>query len=185
MEGQASVMKSGGPLKRTTPLTAKTGLQRTTPMQQRAGRESLSARTGSKDKSAPKRRRRSTVDLRTALTRRSGGVCEMALDGCQGRAVDPCHRVGTGMGGRHGDAVAVSDRPSNAVFGCRSCHDWQHTNVGMAKAYGLILPNGADPLREPVLLRYGVVLLGDDGTWTLCPPATAWQLRQRFRKDSA
>jgi hypothetical protein len=185
MEGQASVMKRGEPLKRTTPLVAKSGLKRATPMAQRAGRESLSARTGSKDKSAPKKRRRSTVDLRAALTRRSGGVCEMALDGCQGAAVDPCHRIGTGMGGRHGEAVALSDRPSNAIFGCRSCHDWQHANVGMAKAYGLILPNGADPTREPVLLRYGVVVLDDDGTWTECPPATAWQMRQRFRKDSA
>jgi hypothetical protein len=178
-------MKPGKPLQRKAPLVAKTALKRTTPMQQRAGRESLDARTGSKDRNAPKKRRRSTVDLRAALARRSGGVCEMALDGCQGRAVDPCHRVGTGMGGAHGEAVALSDRPSNTTFCCRACHDWQHQNVAMAKAHGLILNRGADPEHEPVLLRYGVVLLADDGTWTLCPPANAKAIRDaQVRRES-
>lgn len=125
------------------------------------------------------------MDLRAALLARSGGVCEMNLDGCQGRAVDPCHRSGTGMGGTHGDAVALSDRLSNVVHGCRSCHDWTHAHPLMSMAHGLMLPRQYDPLSEPVLLRYGVVLLDDVGTWTVCPPATAWQMRQRFRKDSA
>ncbi len=178
-------MKRGEPLKRNVPLVAKTGLRRTTPLQQQAGRESLSARAEPKSKSAPKKRRRSTVNLRAALAQRSGGQCEMGFDGCHGLAVDPCHRIGTGMGGRHGDAVAESDRPGNAVHGCRACHDWQHRNVGMARAYGLILPNSAEPTREPVLLRYGVVMLDDAGGWVLCPPATAWQMRQLQGKASA
>jgi hypothetical protein len=38
---------------------------------------------------------------------------------------------------------------------------------------GLLLHAGADPLRAPVLLRYGTVLLGNDGSWTdlTIPPA--------------
>jgi hypothetical protein len=103
---------------------------------------------------------------------------------CLVRGIDPCHRIGTGMGGRHGDAVPLSDRLSNAVYGCRACHDWTHQHVAMAKAYGLILPNSADPLREPVLCRYGVVWLDDDGGWKECPPATARDIREVGRRQS-
>lgn len=157
------------PLIRKTPLVAKTGLRRVTPMQQQAGRESLSARNAAPKRRAAmatKPRKRSTRTLVEQLAERSGGWCEMNREGCQGRAVDPCHRIGTGMGGRHGAAVELSDRPSNAIHCCRACHDWQHGNVAMAKAYGLILPNGADPRDEPVLLRYGLVWLDDEGGWT-------------------
>lgn len=179
-------MKRGGPLKRTTPLVAKTGLRRVTPLQQQAGKESLGAR-----KAAPKRRqemqqrprRRSTADLRTQLATRSGGVCEIQQEGCQGQAVEPCHRIGTGMGGVHGDAIALSDRLSNAVHGCRSCGRWQHDHEHMARAYGQILRRSADPLTEPVLLRYGVVLLDDEGGYEVCPPQTALDMARR-RKAS-
>jgi hypothetical protein len=159
------------------------GLRRTSSMQQKAA----SAQPGAR-KAAPKRRRRSTVDLRAALLARSGGVCEMNLGlWCLVRGVDPCHRVGTGMGGRHGDAAALSDRPSNAVWGCRACHDWTHLHPAMAKAFGLILSNGANPEREPVLLRYGVVFLADDGSWQAAPPADAKAIRdaQRRRESAA
>jgi hypothetical protein len=150
-------------------------------MQQKAGREDLGAR-----KTAPKRRRRSTVDLRAALAERSGGVCEIQQDGCQGRAVEPCHRAGTGMGGVHGEAVALSDRLSNTVHGCRSCGRWQHDHEAMAKAYGQILSRSADPLREPVLLRYGVVFLDDEGGWEVAPPAAARAIREaQRRRESA
>lgn len=158
----------------------KTGLRRSTPMQEKAGRESLDAR-----KSAPKKRRRSTVDLRAALAIRSGGVCEIQEVGCQGRAVEPCHRSGTGMGGVHGEAVALSDRLSNAVHGCRSCGRWQHDHEPMAKAYGQILPRTADPLAEPVLLRYGVVFLSDDGSWKLAPAARANEINEARRRREA
>jgi hypothetical protein len=152
-------MKSGGPLKRNKPLQAKTGLRRTTELQRKAELAQPGAR-----KAAPKRRRSMTA-LRAALAERSGGWCEMQLPGCQGQAIDPCHRVATGMGGVHGDAVELSDRLSNLVHGCRSCHDWTHHNPTEAERLGLILPHGADPLAEPVRLRYGHVGLRDDGGW--------------------
>lgn len=123
-------------------------------------------------------RRRSTKALKAALSVRSGGDCEIQQEGCQGRAVDPCHRIGTGMGGVHGDAIAESDRLSNVVHGCRSCGRWQHQHDLLAKAYGQILPRHADPLQEPILLRYGVVWLDDDGGWELCPPANAREIRE-------
>jgi len=130
-------------------------------------------------------RRRSTTDLRAALEQRSGGVCEIQAPGCQGRAVEPCHRIGTGMGGVHGDAVALSDRLSNAVHGCRSCGRWQHDHERMAKAYGQILPRSADPTEEPVFLRYGVVFLADDGSWRPAPPMHTKALREALRRHEA
>lgn len=115
---------------------------------------------------ATKPRSRSTTELRAALAVRSGGDCEIQQEGCQGQAVEPCHRIGTGMGGVHGAAVAESDRLSNTVHGCRSCGRWQHDHEALAKAYGQILSRSKDPLREPILLRYGVVFLDDEGGWT-------------------
>jgi hypothetical protein len=149
-------------------------------MQQKAGKESLSAR-----KAAPKKRRRSTVDLRAALAERSGGVCEIQAPGCHGRAVEPCHRIGTGMGGVHGEAIAVSDRLSNAAHGCRNCGRWQHDHEPMAKAYGQILPRSADPLRESIVLRYGVVFLDDEGGWELAPPADKRAIQWAERRREA
>lgn len=124
------------------------------------------------------------MDLRAALLARSGGTCEMQLPGCQGQAVDPCHRIGTGMGGTHGEAVALSDRLSNVVHGCRSCHDWTHAHPLMSMAYGLMLPRQYDPLLEPVLLRYGVVFLADDGTWEPAPAAHANEIKEHLRREA-
>jgi hypothetical protein len=129
-----------------------------------------------------KKRRRSTVALRAALEERSGGVCEIQAEGCHGRAVEPCHRIGTGMGGVHGAAVAQSDRLSNVVHGCRNCGRWQHDHEWMAKAYGQILSRSANPVLEPVLLRYGVVFLDDEGGWTAAPPPLARDLRAAARR---
>jgi hypothetical protein len=130
----------------------------------------------------PKKRRRSTVALRAALALRSSGMCEIQAEGCHGRAVEPCHRIGTGMGGVHGAAIAQSDRLSNAVHGCRNCGRWQHDHEWMAKAYGQILSRSANPLAEPVLLRYGVVFLDDEGGWTTAAPALARDLRAAARR---
>ncbi|GAA0738564.1 hypothetical protein Drose_04425 [Dactylosporangium roseum] len=168
------------PLKSGKPLERKTSIRRSTPMQEQARSESPSAR-----KAAPKKRRRSTVELRAALALRSGGVCEIQQEGCQGRAVEPCHRIKTGMGGVHGAAIAESDRLSNCVHGCRWCGRWQHDHEPMAKAYGQILSRSADPLKEPILLRYGVVFLDDEGGWELCPPATAREIREAQRRREA
>jgi hypothetical protein len=106
------------------------------------------------------RRRRSDW---TALAGRSGGWCEMRLSGCQGRAVDPCHRIGSKAGGRQGAAAIHHDRLSNVIHGCRSCHDWTHQHRLPAEALGLILPEHADTLLRVVVYRGVPSLLDDEG----------------------
>jgi hypothetical protein len=94
-----------------------------------------------------KPRRRSTKTLVQLLTERSGGLCEMQVPGvCRGLAVDPCHRIGTKIGGRQGAAAVEHDRLSNALHGCRSCHEWQTAtgNRKQAEGLGWVLREGAD-----------------------------------------
>ncbi len=79
------------------------------------------------------------VDVRRALEVRSGGVCEIAREGCLGRAWDVHHRVLRGSGGRHGSARQVSDRLSNLVHTCRSCHEWVHGHPAAAGESGWLL----------------------------------------------
>jgi hypothetical protein len=90
--------------------------------------------------------------VRKALRKRSGGFCEMRLAGCWGRATDPCHRIATGSGGRHGQAKTDHDRLSNVIHGCRFCHEWTHGNVAEAEALGLMLREGHVPENESVML---------------------------------
>lgn len=103
--------------------------------------------------------------VRKALAARSGGFCEMRLDGCLGRATDPCHRIGRGNGGRHGAAKVASDRLANVVHGCRRCHEFCHDNPDAAKDLGLMLPDRSRPERARVWLpaHGGWVLLDDEG----------------------
>lgn len=110
-------------------------------------------------------RARVPADVLAALAARSGGVCEMQLVGCQTAAVDPCHRIKRGMGGRRGAAKQQSDRLSNLVHGCRMCHDWCHARPDEAYDLGLMLREWQDPTVEPVLRRGQWVLLDDNGGW--------------------
>lgn len=101
--------------------------------------------------------------LRAALVARSGGRCEIALPGCLGAATDPAHRIGRGMGGRHGDAKTTNDRLSNVLHACRVCHDHTHHNDAAAKDDGLRLERWQTPAQEPVLYRGVLSYLTDDG----------------------
>lgn len=103
------------------------------------------------------------VDTSAGLTVRSGGVCEIALPGCWGRATDPSHRITQKTGGRHGAAKVEHDRLSNVVHGCRPCHDWLGAYPAEAEAMGLVLREGDDPAAERVRYRGRWALLGDDG----------------------
>jgi hypothetical protein len=103
------------------------------------------------------------TEVRSALAVRSGGRCEMALPGCWGRATDPCHRVGSQNGGRHGAAKVHHDRLSNLVHGCRACHSWCHDNTAQAEAMGLILRQCEVPEETPVILRCELVYLDNAG----------------------
>lgn len=126
-------MRRGGPLRRGTPMT----------------------RTRMKVKP----RRRSTVTLHDGLAGRSGGWCEMQIPAvCRGRAVHPCHRIGSKAGGRQRAAGVHHDRLSNVLHGCSCCHSWQTATAGNRTHaertdVGWVLREGADTEARPVLYR--------------------------------
>jgi 5-methylcytosine-specific restriction protein A len=124
-----------------------------------------------------KPRRRSSgipAAVRAALKQRSGGECEIRAAGCDIRAVDPSHRITTGMGGRHGKAAATHHVLANLLHTCRGCHE-QHVHRTPAVAYwhGWALREGEDPTAVPVLYRGCWVLLDNQGGTTPTDKTTA------------
>lgn len=161
-------MNRGKPLQRKTPLVAKTGLRRSTPMQKAAESIQPGAR-----KSTPMRRvamavkppkPKLTPAQKRPLLDRSGGWCELRIPGvCVEVGHDVAHRIGEGMGGRHGEAAKENDRLSNTLFACRYCHAWCHSNPADARGHGWMLRNGDDPPAEPVFYCGRWMLLDDEG----------------------
>lgn len=98
------------------------------------------------------------------IRERSGGLCEIQLDGCRGRACQKSHRIGRKDGGRHGAARQLSDRPSNAMDACWWCHYVITESPGMAKTQGWLLEEWQNPLMESVLYRGEVMYLDDFGS---------------------
>jgi len=143
-------MKPGKPLKRTTPLVAKTGLRRSTPMQQKAGREELGAR-----KAAPKKTRREVgppaeiVDGALEREHYSCALCGMGI-GPEGRGIgwSVHHRLRRSQG--------VDHSIQNVIILCGSgttqCHGWVHANPADARAGGWLLSGRQEPLAVPVLI---------------------------------
>ena len=82
--------------------------------------------------------RQSQINLRVRdwRERHADAVCVAKLDGCQGRATDPSHRVPRSLMGGHGD--------DNLDPVCRRCHDWIEHNPIDAKALGLAASNETD-----------------------------------------
>lgn len=107
---------------------------------------------------------------RRGLADRSGNVCEIQRPGCTGVATDACHRIGEGMGGRHGAAAELNDRLGNVLHACRTCHRWTHDHPAAARRQGWMLRNGDNPLRKRVNYRSaGWLLLDDDGGTRAAP----------------
>jgi hypothetical protein len=104
------------------------------------------------------------------LTVRSGGWCELALEGCLGRATDPCHRIKRGNGGRRGEAKVENNSLPNLMHGCRACHQRSHRESAEAYALGIRLKEGQDPITEPTTRR-GVrcCLTADGGVVPVAP----------------
>jgi hypothetical protein len=108
---------------------------------------------------------------RDGVEGRSGGWCEMRVDGvCFGSADNWCHRIAQGQGGLW--------QASNGLAGCGSgttgCHGWCHANPAAAQELGWMLLSTAKPLLEPAYIhtiRFGLawVLLRDDGDVSLAP----------------
>lgn len=150
-------MKPGKPLQRLTPLTARTPLQRSAPMQ----RSNLAANQGGHYK--PAKRPRDTGPSRTVLrilAGRSEGLCEFWQ--CLTGAAHTHHRRPRRMGG---STDPDTNQASNLLRLCPPHHDWVESQRLKALELGLLLHASAVPLRAPVLLRYGRVLLCNDGSW--------------------
>ncbi|BAL87357.1 hypothetical protein AMIS_21370 [Actinoplanes missouriensis 431] len=146
-------LRSGTPLARTSSLAPKHTRQTAKPKRQPPG--------------VPAR-------VRAALKQRSCGVCEIQAPGCDGRAVDPSHRITTGMGGRHGAAAARHHVLSNLLHACRGCHSGAlHAMPAAAYWRGWMLHSHEDPTSVPVLYRGVWSLLTDAGDVTPTNQTTA------------
>lgn len=170
-------MKRGGPIQRKTPLTSSSPLKRTTALSvSPLARSALHANQAA-HRQQPKAKRRVQpavpAKILTALKARSGGVCEMALQGCTSQASDPAHRIRTGMGGRKGEAKAAHDVLSNLTHACRLCHSRTHAEPAFAYSLGLMLRDGSDPLAECVFYRGFRRWLTDDGLVLTTNPHSA------------
>lgn len=159
-------MKPGG-LKRYTPLQAQSELKRTAALT--SAQFSRSAKhhnaAANRRQSKPSRPAGIPAKVRAALKLRSGGVCEVQAPGCDGRAVDPSHRIKTGMGGRRGTAAARHHVLSNLLHACRGCHsEVIHAYPAAAYWQGWMLREHEIPAEVPALYRGMWVLLADDGS---------------------
>lgn len=152
------------PLKASRALQSKTPLKATTPLK----RSSVPLKRAPIAISRPKPKLAPTQKAR--LVDRSGGMCEIYKPTiCWGRATDVAHRIGEGMGGRHGAAAVANDQLSVVLHACRPCHEWTHRRPEAAQRMGWMLRNGSEARSERVW--YGNrawVLLGDDGSVTPC-----------------
>ena len=150
-------MKRGGELKRTKPLARKTALA-TSPL----SRSRLHADQADR-RQLPKSVRRNTGPPKLVLrllAARSEGLCEFWQ--CLDDAAHTHHRRPRRMGG---STAVDTNLASNLLRFCPDHHGWVESSRLKSLELGLLLHATADPLRAPVLLRYGSVLLGNDGTW--------------------
>ncbi|MFI6302134.1 hypothetical protein ACIBCH_09700 [Amycolatopsis thailandensis] len=108
----------------------------------------------------------SEVQCRDIVKERSGGDCEVRIEGwCQGRAREFQHRLPAGRGG-----LFV---PSNGLAVCGhgnfdGCHGFIHQNPTIAEKFGWTVETGVDPALKAVeVWIWGrmkrSVLLDDDG----------------------
>lgn len=124
---------------------------------------------GSAALSQPPRRLRATRphrfagNVRAIVVSRSGGRCEIAIDGCWGTARELHHRITQKAGGRHRAGVKRSDRPSNMIDVCGRCHAIVTDHPSWAYTYGWSLKEGQEPTAEAVLYRGQPKYLTDDG----------------------
>jgi hypothetical protein len=75
--------------------------------------------------------------IKPELFAECGGLCQLKLPGCTGKAVDLHHRFPKGRGG-----LSVK---ANGVPGCRHCHDWIKAHPKKADELGLTLRSWEAP----------------------------------------
>jgi len=79
------------------------------------------------------------------------------------------HRIPRGMGGSKDPALNM---PSNILLLCGSgtegCHGYVETHRTESLEYGLLLHRSDESCEAPVMLRYGWVILDDEGGLQSC-----------------
>lgn len=102
---------------------------------------------------------------RRLVERRSGGVCEIQVEGvCVGPATDWCHRRARSQGGTWS--------PQNGLHGCHECHMWTHAHPSTARVNGWACKS-YDPIDTGVLRRGEWVVLDEEGGFERCPRKVA------------
>lgn len=88
--------------------------------------------------------------LRAAVRERSGGRCEIGIDGCHGQAVHLHHRR---TDDRHESMTRTLSPSSVARFldSCSWCHQWVHDHPAIAYEHGWLVHSWADPWHVPVV----------------------------------
>lgn len=117
-------MRRGGPLKRTTPLKAKTGL--------RPKKPSTAGNHLRRTEVKPRERRQKsdfTPGVKDAVRKRSGGWCE--FPGCDRRAEHFHHRLMRSHGG--------PGTVENCAHLCSHHHHHVHHNVAESYASGMLI----------------------------------------------
>jgi len=135
------------------------------PLVQIAGVFGITAKYASAVTSGSRTRRKRhpgpTPAVRRMVGRRSGGLCEFA--DCSREAIHQHHRRPRRMGS---SMATESNLPANLVDLCLDHHGWVESYRAKALELGLLLHANAAPAEVPVFLRYGDVLLADDGSYS-------------------
>jgi len=161
-------MKPGGPLRRLTPLRAKSPLRRYTGLRSSSlGRGATSGEGQPVGGSTTRPRataHRVPAEVVAVVRARSRGRCEIAILGaCLGEGTQRHHRVTRKMGGRHGAAASRSDRAANLLDACAGCHGLVTERPGLGYSFGWSLHEYEDPALTPVLYRGELAYLDDAG----------------------
>lgn len=128
-------MKSGGPLKRNTPLTGGKQLDRKTPLKAKASApkpRSALPRPTQPIKQQSSKQAAKYVERRKMLVEKTGGEPVLCARCNMRWAVDGHELLRRSQGG------SISD-PDNVVCVCRECHGWFGSNPVEAAAEGWVI----------------------------------------------
>lgn len=80
------------------------------------------------------------VEARSAVRRRSRGICEVGSEVCTGEAQHFHHRKMRSAGGSHSEG--------NGLAVCHACHDYIHANPDLSYEHGWLLHSWENEGRE-------------------------------------
>lgn len=99
--------------------------------------------------------------VRARVMARSGGYCEVRVNGCWDEASQLHHRRPRGIGGSRNPSTGQA---SNALNVCLPCHNHLETaERAESRDRGWLVRQGSDPREVPVFRYRRWVLLDDEG----------------------